>query len=64
MTKRSTDLAPDEQPVVPAAPGESKRPREITAAPTVGGVFDEQGDCVQEGGLPEPDKHRMKKPER
>jgi hypothetical protein len=60
MTKRAIDLAPDEQPGAPR----KERPREITAAPTVGGVFDEDGTCLQPGGLPEPDAHRLKKPER
>ena len=56
MTKRSFE--PDETPAAP-----KKREREITKEPTKGGAFTEDGEQTATP-LPEPDDHRMKKPER
>ena len=56
MTKRSFEL--DETPAAP-----KEREREITKAPTKGGLFTEEGEQIATP-LPEPDEHRMKKPER
>jgi len=64
VTKRAPGLDPDQQPIDPSARATKPRAREVTPAPTVGGAFDEDGTCLQPGGLPEPDAHRMKKPER
>jgi hypothetical protein len=49
----------DKKPAVPV-----QRPRELTVEPTQGGVFDEEGKRLVPAPLPEPDDHRMKKPER
>jgi len=51
-------------PSAPEEPEEGERRRDITVEPTVGGSFDENGACLQAGGIPEPDEHRMTKPER
>lgn len=60
MTRKYAEyVEPDETPAPKKA-----RERELTAEPTKGGVFTEEGSCLQPGGLPEPDEHRMKKPER
>ena len=60
MTKRAA--VPDDEQRVDAAP--PARAKEYTPEPSVGGAFDEDGTCVQPGGIPEPDAHRMKQPER
>lgn len=61
MTKKAAapeELGPDE---TPTAPKEQKR--EITKEPTKGGLYTEEGEPLATP-LPEPDEHRMKKPER
>jgi len=62
MTKKPAAV-PDETPAEAPVPPK-QRERELTKAPTTGGVFTEDGDRLVEAPKPEPDDHRMQKPER